>query len=221
MPKLLIVDDDDAVREMLRERLEDCHEIVDTGRPEEALAIALRVKPDCILMDLMMPALSGMELCQTFKSLSYTHAIPIFILTGEPTEQYRDFCLGIGAAEYFEKPLDMDRFKKRLAEVLQLKPPQRRHESRLRLKVALKLRGVDANGKPFELLTMTENVSASGFFCGLSVPLREGSSVEVLLETGGERIVGKARVVRSAYDVVHGQHFAFEFTERAGGWLLG
>ena len=59
MPRLLIVDDDDAVRKVLRFRLKDSYEIIDTKSPEEALALALQQKPDAILLDLMMPRCSG------------------------------------------------------------------------------------------------------------------------------------------------------------------
>jgi len=72
MSKILIVDDDEAIRGFLRQQLEDAYEVADTGNPEDALAMALNLKPDCILLDLMMPMLSGLELCQTLTSLSFT-----------------------------------------------------------------------------------------------------------------------------------------------------
>ena len=55
MSKILIIDDDQAVRGLLRQRLEGLYDIADTGNPEEALALAVQVKPDCILLDLTMP----------------------------------------------------------------------------------------------------------------------------------------------------------------------
>ena len=65
MNKLLIIDDDESVRKVLRFRLKDSYEITDTGSPEEALALALQTKPDAILLDLMMPKYSGFEVCRT------------------------------------------------------------------------------------------------------------------------------------------------------------
>ena len=55
MPKVLIVDDDDAVRGLLCMRLSDTYQIIETGDPEQALALALEHKPDAILLDLLMP----------------------------------------------------------------------------------------------------------------------------------------------------------------------
>ena len=80
MSRILIIDDDQAVRGLLRQRLEGLYDIADTGKPEDALAMALQFKPDCILLDLMMPKFSGSELCQTLASLSYTRQIPILIV---------------------------------------------------------------------------------------------------------------------------------------------
>ena len=82
MPKILIVDDDQSMRRLLRMRLADAYEIIDTGEPEQALSLALEHRPDAIFLDLMMPKYSGFELCQSLRSLSYTCHIPIFVITG-------------------------------------------------------------------------------------------------------------------------------------------
>lgn len=58
MAKILIIDDDQAVLKMIREKLAPFYEIADTSKPEEALALALQIKPDCILLDLLMPKFS-------------------------------------------------------------------------------------------------------------------------------------------------------------------
>src|SRR5271168_2459442 len=105
MKKLLIIDDDESVRKVLRFRLKDSFEIVDTGSPEEALALALQDKPDAILLDLMMPKYSGFEVCQTLSFLSFTQNIPILIVSGESSARYKDFCESLGAKGYFQKPV--------------------------------------------------------------------------------------------------------------------
>jgi putative two-component system response regulator len=55
---------------MLRFRLKDSYEVLDTSSPEEGLMLALLHKPDGILVDLMMPGQTGFEVCQTIASLS-------------------------------------------------------------------------------------------------------------------------------------------------------
>ena len=70
MEKLLIVDDEEAIRRLMRINLADRYEIIDTGNPEQALAMAMQDKPNAILLDLRMPKYSGFELCRTFSSLA-------------------------------------------------------------------------------------------------------------------------------------------------------
>src|SRR5580700_6560386 len=121
--KILIVDDDDDVRNLHSMRLGDTYETVMTGEPEEALALALEHKPAAILLDLMMPRLSGFELCQTLHALSYTSLIPIFVISGESANKYRAHCESLGATAYFEKPVDYKALKARMCEVLETSVP--------------------------------------------------------------------------------------------------
>jgi CheY-like chemotaxis protein len=81
MQKILMVDDDPAMRGLIKKRLSDTYEVIDTGDPEQALGLALEHKPDAILLDLMMPKFSGFELCQSFHSLSYSSRIPIIVIS--------------------------------------------------------------------------------------------------------------------------------------------
>jgi DNA-binding response OmpR family regulator len=220
MSKILIIDDDPSVRWLLRQQLESLYEIADTGNPEEALAIALQVKPDCILLDLMMPKFSGFELCQTLASLSYTQQIPILIVSGEPAAQYEASCKRLGAAGYFEKPVNLDELKARIAGVLNARQKEHRAEVRVRLNVNLKLQGMDADGTTFEVVTHTENVSASGFRCICIGQLKLGSIIAVFTVNDREAYVGKARVVwvdsrNTAWPVC-----GFRFVEKPRLWVL-
>src|ERR1700677_2216505 len=163
MPKILIVDDDEAVRGLLRMRLSGTYQIVETGDPEQALGLALEHKPDAILLDLMMPGFSGFELCQSFHTLSYTSRIPIFVITGEAGTKYKEHCESLGAKGYFHKPVDFEALRAALSQELKGKQPERRAHKRVQMRVILRLRGTDANGKEFDEATTTENVSAGGF----------------------------------------------------------
>ena len=115
MPRILIIDDDDSIRRMLRFRLKEAYEIIDTASPEEGLILALQHKPDAILVDLMMPAHTGFEVCQTLAGLSFTELIPVFVISGAPKAIYKDFCDELGAKGYFEKPIDFNLLQPRLA----------------------------------------------------------------------------------------------------------
>src|SRR5579864_4572173 len=117
MGKLLVVDDDAAVRRLMRLELSDTYEVIDSGEPEQCLAIALESKPDAILLDLRMPKYSGYELLQTFTSFSHTQKIPVIIVSGEAGGQTKEYCKQLGAAGYFEKPIDFDALRVFLRQV--------------------------------------------------------------------------------------------------------
>jgi DNA-binding response OmpR family regulator len=220
MEKLLIVDDDERVRRLLRLNLADRYKIVDTGDPEQALALAMQDKPDAILLDLGMPKFSGFELCRTFGSLTSTQLIPIFIVSGQVGAATKALCKELGATAYFEKPVDFDALTTRLASVLQTARPERRSEVRVRLRVTLKLRGTDIHKKPFEEVSITENVSLSGFMCGCTALLEKDSVVEVSLASEGVQFAGKARVIHRERNQTPYQRYGFRFEEKSGVWIL-
>src|SRR6201990_772032 len=147
MPRILVVEDDESMRGLIRQRFGDTFEVTDTGDATEPLGLALASKPDCILVDLMMPRFSGLELCQTFASVSNTQTIPIFVITGQSAEEHREFCLNLGARDFFQKPLTFDKLKTAIDKAINPPPTERRREQRIRLKVILKLVGTSASGK--------------------------------------------------------------------------
>jgi response regulator RpfG family c-di-GMP phosphodiesterase len=208
------------MRKLVRLNLSDTYEIVDTGEPEQALALALEHKPDAILLDLRMPKYSGFELCQTFTSFSSTQLIPVFVISGEAGSKTKDFCRDLGVAAYFEKPVNFDDLRARLEEFLATRRIERRREVRVRLRVPLKLRGTTANGKPFSAMTMTENVSLSSFLCACAEDLGVDSVVEVFLLSSGEQAAGKARIVRSEFTDTEYPRYGWRFVEKTGNWVL-
>lgn len=221
MDKILIVDDDDALRGMIKMRLSSSYETIDTGNPVQALELALKHRPRAILLDLMMPDCSGFELCQSFHNLSYTSRIPIFVVTGESATKYHDYMKTLGAAGYFEKPIDFAKLKNRLAQELEVRPDERRKHVRVRMRLTLKLKGCDAASRSFEQLTTTENVSAGGFLCPLPLAISADATLQVFLTAAGhERYVGAVKSVRTEGTGTPLQRYAFKFVERNSEWIL-
>src|ERR1700730_8644295 len=126
MQKLLVIDDEEAMRRLLRINLSDLYEVIETGDPEQGLALAMQNKPSAILLDLRMPNYSGFELCRTFKAMTSTQLIPIIIISGEAGATTRVFCKELGAAEYFEKPVDFDALRAGLERIMRAAQPERR-----------------------------------------------------------------------------------------------
>ena len=168
----------------------------------------------------MMPNCSGFGLCQSLRSVSYTARIPIFVITGEAGAKYKEHCENLGATGYFEKPVDFKELKRTLADELEAKRGERRAHVRVRMKLAIKLRGTNAAGKAFEEITATENVSAGGFLCNCAASLLKDAVVEVFLSAGVERYVGKARAVRRESAGAPWQRYGFQFVEKNLEWVL-
>ena len=210
MARILIVDDDDAMRTVVKEHLAGTYEIIDTAFPEDALVLAVEKKPDAILLDLSMPGLSGFELCQTLSSLRFTQQIPIFIISGGD-ERNKAFCQNLGAYMYFTKPVDFSELKTALASAIRSKPIERRRDVRVQLKLHLTLKGKKNDGTDFEIPAVTENVSKSGFLCACSTALEDEATVEVCLGEPEHRL-GDALLVRVLMEDALALRYGFKFT---------
>lgn len=220
MSQILIVDDDDAVRKLLRFLLKDSYQVIDTASPEEALALALQHKPDAILLDLMMPAYSGFEICQTLSSLSFTQHIPILIVSGESSSRYKEFCENLGAKGFFQKPVDIGPLKEKLDQLIDGGRRGDHAQPQIRLRIPLELRWVDSTGTPLELITVTDNVNKNGFLCACDAPMKEGATVEVYLSKHAHRFVGRARILRVHWPGTTGQRCDFQFDQKPVDWIL-
>ncbi len=220
MGKLLVVDDDEALRRLMRIELGDAYEIIDSGEPEQGLALALEHRPDAILLDLRMPNYSGYELLQTLTSLSRTQTIPVIIVSGEAGGQTREHCKQLGAAGYFEKPIDFEALRACLSQTAKSQRTPARAEVRVRLHIPLKLGGTDSRGKQFSEFATTENVSLGGFLCACTGELSLDSIVDVYLTSHGEPYVGKAKIVHVDPKGAPLRRYECRFIEKAGPWVL-
>jgi len=169
---------------------------------------------------LRMPKYSGYELCQTFTSFSRTQTIPVVIVSGEGGAQTKDHCRQLGAAAYFEKPLDFEALKLFLRGIVKTSRHIPRSEVRVRLRVPLKLRGKDAQAKDFEEAAATENVSLSGFLCTCNREIAVHSIVDVYIVSGRDEHVGKAQIMHSEAKAPPLFRYGCRFTEKTGPWVL-
>ena len=219
-PKLLVIDDDKALRGLLRCELGGTYEVIDTGEPETGLALALEHRPSAILLDLRMPVYSGYQLCERFKSVSLTQQIPVVIISGEAGAETNEFCREIGAVACFQKPVDFQALKTRLSEIAVPRPHVSRSEARIPLHVQLRLRGNDALGHEFEDEATTEDVSTSGFFCTSATQICVHSVVEVYASAAQNKYIGKAEIVRAEAHLASLWRYGCRFVEKTGLWVL-
>jgi CheY-like chemotaxis protein len=217
---VLIVEDDGETRNLLRRHLKDDYDVVETGDPTEALRLVLERKPNCILLDLNMPRLSGIELGKVLSDMSVTQLIPIIVMTGEPAAQYKEVCEDFGAVDYIEKPLNFFYVKRRVGEVVNAKVQERRRKARVKLKVGLLLTGKTENGREFHVSLVSDDVSAGGFACTCTGELAVDSIIDVMLNGAKPRPVGRARVVRVERRGTPLQRYGFEFVAPPTNWIV-
>ena len=101
-----MVDDNEDILELLSATLGhgDRYRVLLARDGEEALAVALREKPDLIFLDILMPKKDGYEVCRALKSDPNTAQIQVIMLTGLSQEVDRQKALDVGADDYFTKP---------------------------------------------------------------------------------------------------------------------
>jgi DNA-binding NtrC family response regulator len=106
MPRILIVDDDDAIRAMLYDLLSDKYECNTASMAEEALQYIAVETYDAILTDISMPVLTGVELLK--KIQEHDSATPVILISGKGSEQDPEDLEALGAFAYVTKPFDLN-----------------------------------------------------------------------------------------------------------------
>ena len=104
-PKILVVEDEPSQREVLAYNLKaEGFLVISADNGEDALLLVEEEEPDLILLDWMMPNLSGIEVCRRLKSCNETRAIPIVMVSARSEEMDKVRGLEIGADDYLVKP---------------------------------------------------------------------------------------------------------------------
>jgi class 3 adenylate cyclase/AmiR/NasT family two-component response regulator len=121
-PRILIVDDNDANRDILEQRLTvHGYQLLQAADGEEALAVAREHRPDLILLDIMMPKLDGIEVCRRLKSDPALPFTSIILITARTDSKDVVAGLDAGADEYLTKPVDQTALVARVKSMLRLK----------------------------------------------------------------------------------------------------
>ena len=102
---VLVVDDDPDIRELVTFKLEQMGHTVSTENDGEGgLAAALANVPDLILLDVMMPKLTGIEVCQRLRDATQTASVPVILITAKAQEVDVERGFAAGADDYIVKP---------------------------------------------------------------------------------------------------------------------
>ncbi|MGD2128725.1 MAG: response regulator [Lysobacterales bacterium] len=119
MPKVLIVDDSPAQLYGLREIVErGGHQVMVVESGEEALRVAADLRPEVILMDIVMPGMSGYQAIRRLNKHESTRHIPVIFVSARSGEADRAWGLRQGAREYVTKPVNESALLSAIAEVM-------------------------------------------------------------------------------------------------------
>ncbi|OUS33295.1 phosphate regulon transcriptional regulatory protein PhoB ['Osedax' symbiont bacterium Rs2_46_30_T18] len=123
--QILIVDDETAIREMIAVALEMAgFECIEADNALTAHALIIDAKPDMVLLDWMMPKMSGIELARRLRSDALTADIPIIMLTARDDEDHKIHGLEAGIDDYITKPFSPRELVARLKSVLRRVTPK-------------------------------------------------------------------------------------------------
>ena len=124
--KVLIVEDEAPLAEMLRYNLEaEGFRVSHAESGEEAELIVAEERPDLVVLDWMLPAVSGIELCRRLRTKPETRTIPILMLTARGEESDRIRGLSTGADDYVVKPFSLPELMARVKAILRRVSPDR------------------------------------------------------------------------------------------------
>jgi len=105
--KILIADDEDTVRALVKKLLSKEYTVLEADNGEEAVKVAVNQKPDLILMDILMPKMDGLTACYAIKRNQATKQIPVVMLTAVDYELNRKLSQDVmGAQGYITKPFN-------------------------------------------------------------------------------------------------------------------
>ena len=126
MATIMAVDDEEDILTLIEKVLtREGHRVITARDGKEALKKLKQVKPDLILLDIMMPRMSGYQVCKMIKQNSETSSITVAMLTVKSEDEDKVRALeNSGADWYFTKPIDIERFARSVEWLLKTPPPR-------------------------------------------------------------------------------------------------
>lgn len=180
-PRILVIDDEAAIRESLRMILEyEDYGFLGASSGQEALALVQRDRPDLVLLDIKMPGMDGMEVLRKLRALDET--LPVVMISGHGTTSTAVDAIKSGATDFLDKPLSSERVIVTLQNVL--KQQELRQENR-ELKLAMESKYEIVGDSP-PLRTVLEAV-------------KRASPTNATVMLLGESGVGKELVARAIH----------------------
>jgi two-component system, OmpR family, response regulator RegX3 len=170
MPKILVVEDEAALADALEYSLTaESFDVVVATDGEQALRLFDQQRPDLVLLDVMLPGLSGVEVCKRIRARS---AVPIIMVTARDTEIDKVVGLELGADDYVTKPYSTRELVARIRAVLR----RGLEHERMEVDSPLEVQGVRVDAERYEVRVRGEP---------LQLPPKEFALLELLVRNAG------------------------------------
>ncbi|MBA2282665.1 MAG: response regulator [Acidimicrobiia bacterium] len=128
VPTVLVVDDDASVRGLLGYVLHDeGYEVTEAADGDEALQQLIMAAPDCVVLDLMMPKVDGIEVLRRRRDQGLATRSRVLVLTAKTDPQDAVWCWELGADEFLTKPVDPERLAREVRQLLARTTSELRH----------------------------------------------------------------------------------------------
>ncbi|MEB3283291.1 MAG: response regulator [Lyngbya sp.] len=119
MAKILLVEDNEMNRDMLKRRLSrKGYEVLIAVDGSEGVELSRSHQPDIILMDMSLPVMDGWQATREIKSYAKTHNIPVIALTAHAMAGDREKCIAAGCDDYDTKPVEFPRLLEKIETLL-------------------------------------------------------------------------------------------------------
>ena len=128
--KILIVEDNPDIRITIRKGLPEQYEVAEASTGKEGWDLAVRMLPDLIISDVVMPEMDGFQLCQKLKTDESTSHIPVLLLTAQTSDSSRLKGLDTGADDYITKPFNHTLLNARIKNLIKTRQQLRERFSR-------------------------------------------------------------------------------------------
>lgn len=128
-PTILVIDDEPAVRRVLASILSLRYRVVTASRGVQIAEFLEQYHPDLIILDVLLPWLTGFDLCRLLKEKAESRNIPILLLTGCNDPEDRERGLSLGAAAYLTKPFYAQDLLREIDRLLKESPPRQSNAS--------------------------------------------------------------------------------------------
>jgi len=173
-PVLLLVDDEPTNLRVLRTVLQDQYRLLFAKSGEEALQLIAQEQPDLVLLDVMMPGLTGFDVCTRLKADATTKAIPVIFVTAlkDEIDEARGFA--VGAVDYITKPISPAVVKARVKTHLSLVQAEELKQTRLQVIQRLgRAAEYKDNETGLHILRMSHYAQVIALAAGFSAPHAE------------------------------------------------